>query len=109
MTVTALLGWVNERWLGISPVIGVTLGGLTVSLLLLVLGELGLWGVGAENAEGVLRRLAFDDLLLHGLLGAILFAGALDIELNELVSHRWVILVLATAGVERHAGPAPGP
>ncbi|MEJ2502488.1 MAG: sodium:proton antiporter [Gemmatimonadota bacterium] len=99
VTITALLGWVNERWLGINPVIGVTLGGLLVSLLLLVLGQLGLWGFGAEFAQEVLGRLDFDELLLHGLLGAILFAGALDIELNELVAHRWLILVLATAGV----------
>ncbi len=99
VTATALLGWVNERWLGVNPVIGVTLGGLIVSVVLLVLGQLGLWGFGAEFAGAILTRLDFDDFLLHGLLGAILFAGALDIELNELMSHRWLILVLATVGV----------
>ncbi len=99
VTVTALLGWVNERWLGVNPVVGVTLGGLIVSVVLLVLGQLGVWGFGAEFAAGTLARLDFDDFLLHGLLGAILFAGALDIELNELMSNRWLILVLATVGV----------
>jgi CPA1 family monovalent cation:H+ antiporter len=99
VTLTALLGWVNERWLGITPVIGVTLGGLVISVALLLLGQLGVWGVGAGSAQAVLARLDFDDLLLRGLLGALLFAGALEIELDELLSHRWVILVLATAGV----------
>nr|NIP80179.1 sodium:proton antiporter [Gemmatimonadota bacterium]NIQ55113.1 sodium:proton antiporter [Gemmatimonadota bacterium]NIU75309.1 sodium:proton antiporter [Gammaproteobacteria bacterium]NIX45095.1 sodium:proton antiporter [Gemmatimonadota bacterium]NIY09348.1 sodium:proton antiporter [Gemmatimonadota bacterium] len=84
VTLTALLGWVNERWLGITPVVGVTMGGLIISLALLLAGYLGLGGVGTEFAEGILARLDFDELLLHGLLGALLFAGALEIQIEEL-------------------------
>jgi CPA1 family monovalent cation:H+ antiporter len=99
VTLTALLGWVNERWLGITPVIGVTMGGLVISVALLLLGQWGTWGVGQGFAEDILTRLDFDELLLHGLLGALLFAGALEIHLGDLLPHRWLILVLATAGV----------
>jgi CPA1 family monovalent cation:H+ antiporter len=99
VTLTAVLAWVNARWLGMNPVIGVTLGGLLVSILILAVGHLGFAGQGTEAAAALLGRLAFDELLLNGLLGAILFAGALEIDLNDLLSHRWLILVLATAGV----------
>jgi CPA1 family monovalent cation:H+ antiporter len=99
VTLTSLLGWVNARWLGITPVVGVTLGGLVISVALLLLGQLGVGGVGAEFADGLLTRLDFDDLLLHGLLGALLFSGALEIHLEDLRSQRWLIMTLATVGV----------
>lgn len=99
VTLTALLGWINERWLGIAPVIGVTLGGLILSVVLLTLGELHLFGISPAVGDELLGRFEFSDLLLHGLLGALLFAGALEIELDSLLAHRWLILLLATGGV----------
>ncbi len=99
VTLTALLGWVNQRWIGVVPVVGVTLGGLVFSLALLGIGKLELLGIRASFANDVLSRLDFNELLLNGLLGAMLFAGALGVELNALMEHRLMVLVLATVGV----------
>ena len=97
ITLTAVLGYLNERFIGLPTPIGVTLGGLVTSVVLVVLGQLGL---GVEGWAGtLLTRVSFDVLLMQGLLSFLLFAGALHINLNELLEHKWAILVLATLGV----------
>jgi CPA1 family monovalent cation:H+ antiporter len=97
ITLTALLGYANERVFRLPPTIGVLLGGLLVSLLLVALSALGVTGPGW--AEGLLAQIDFDALLMQGLLSFLLFAGALHINVNELLSYRWTILILATLGV----------
>jgi CPA1 family monovalent cation:H+ antiporter len=47
----------------------------------------------------VLTEVDFDSLLMGGLLSFLLFAGALHINVNELLQERWTILILATVGI----------
>jgi CPA1 family monovalent cation:H+ antiporter len=47
----------------------------------------------------MMRSVDFDETLLHGMLGFLLFAGALHVNLNDLAQQRGVIAVLATFGV----------
>jgi CPA1 family monovalent cation:H+ antiporter len=97
ITVTALLSYVNERFLRLPPTIGVMAAALVVSLLLTGLGQLGL---GVERwAEALLLRIDFDDVLLKGMLSFLLFAGALHVDLGDLLGHKWTILSLATMGI----------
>lgn len=97
ITFTAVLGWINERYLQLPTAIGVTIGGLITSLVLIGGTKLGL---GGEHwATTVLTRINFDQLLMHGMLSFLLFAGALHINLNDLWVHRGPILTLATLGV----------
>ena len=97
ITLTAVLGYLNERFIGLPTTIGVTLGGLLVSLVLIALGNLGFGGEGW--AERLLAEVDFDTLLMQGLLSFLLFAGALHVNLNELLQHKWTILILATIGI----------
>lgn len=96
ITLTAVLGYLNERFIGLPTTIGVTLGGLGISLVLIGLAKLGF--AGETWAEQVLGEIDFDTLLMQGMLGFLLFAGALHINLNELLQHKWTILLLATIG-----------
>ena len=50
------------------------------------------------DAERLLAAIDFDQLLLHGALGFLLFAGALHIEFGDLRRHRVTIGVLAVVG-----------
>jgi CPA1 family monovalent cation:H+ antiporter len=52
-----------------------------------------------ELAADLLVTVDFDETLLHGMLSFLLFAGALHVNLADLAKQRWVIAVLATAGV----------
>ena len=46
-----------------------------------------------------MREVDFSDIIFHGLLGMLLFAGSLHVNLAELAGEKWVVFVLATAGV----------
>jgi len=46
-----------------------------------------------------LARIDFAPLLLNLLLAFLLFAGALEVELDKLLERKWTILALATVGV----------
>jgi CPA1 family monovalent cation:H+ antiporter len=70
--------------------------GLTVSLALIALSLV--YPPIKVDAERLLAAIDFDQLLLHGVLGFLLFAGALHIEFGDLREHRVSIGVLAVAG-----------
>lgn len=52
-----------------------------------------------QDMLAIIRQIDFNRLLLQGLLGFLLFAGALDVDLDQLMMEKWVIVSLATAGV----------
>ena len=97
VTLTALAGYLNERFIRLPPTIGVTLGGLLVSLVLVALGTVGF--DGRNRAAAVLATIPFDRLLMEGLLGVLLFAGALHIDVRQLMRQKWPILLLSTVGI----------
>ncbi len=95
MTATALFAFVNARYLKLPTPIGVTLAALVISLGLVVFGG----PATATWADEFLTVLDFDELVLRGMLSFLLFAGALFVDLSDLVRHRGPILVLATVGI----------
>lgn len=97
VTLAALFSYVNHRVLHLPTTIGLMVMALTLSLGLVVAGlqfpALGAW------AEQLLRSIDFDETLLHGMLGYLLFAGALHIDLGGLRQHGILIGTLASVGV----------
>lgn len=93
VTLTALFAFFNRRFLRLPATIGVTLIGLAVSILLLALRNSGLPVVGA--ARQLLLHLPFDELLFQGLLGFLLFAGALGVNTNALLRQGGAVLTFA--------------
>jgi CPA1 family monovalent cation:H+ antiporter len=97
LTVTATLSYVNHRYIGLPVTIGVMIIALFLSLALIGLGWMGL---GVEQlAEQWLRSIDFNETLFHGMLSFLLFAGALHINLTDLMERKWSIGLLATCGV----------
>jgi Na+:H+ antiporter len=97
LTLTALFSYLNHRLLHLPPGIGVMSAALAFSVGLLVLHSLGVDVDGPMRI--LLHRVHFDTTVLHGLLGFLLFAGALSVDLQELRRNSAVVAVLATAGV----------
>ncbi|MDB5293027.1 MAG: sodium/hydrogen exchanger [Phycisphaerales bacterium] len=93
VTVTALLGYVNHRFIRLHPSIGLMLSALVLSLALALLGRLG-FGVKAVTAD-FLDHIAFGKALLQWMLGFLLFAGALTVDLNELWGQRVITATLS--------------
>ena len=92
----ALFSYVNHRWLKLPMTIGLMAVALVFSLSLIGLGKLGM-GVEAE-AERFIGAIDFNEALMHGMLGLLLFAGALHVKLDELLDLKWVIGTLAVVG-----------
>ena len=96
ITLTAVFSYLNHRYVGLPVTIGVMVIALLMSVLLILLGWMGL---GLEQkAEAWLRGIDFNQTVLHGLLSFLLFAGALHIDINDLAERKWSIGTLATVG-----------
>jgi CPA1 family monovalent cation:H+ antiporter len=97
ITLAAGLGWLNHRFLRLPATIGLMVLSMIFSLGLVAFGKTGIADLGFLIAA--LERIDLDEALLNGMLGALLFAGALHININDLWDNRWVISLLATVGV----------
>jgi monovalent cation:H+ antiporter, CPA1 family len=97
ITFSALFGYLNYRYFHLPRTIGLMLAALILSAALIIAGQCG-WA-GKEQVLSVLRSIDFNRLLLNGMLGFLLFAGALNVELNELMKQKWVVASLATGAV----------
>ena len=97
LTASAIFSYINHRFLKLPTTIGIMLVALTFSLLLNLLGPIG---INIEHeVQIMLGSIDFDATLLHGMLSFLLFAGALHVDLSDLAKQRGVIIFLATAGV----------
>ena len=97
ITLSALFSYINYRFLRLPTTIGVMVIALALSLVLVVVGQFT--PTVHDQAEGIVASIDFSDTLMHGMLGFLLFAGALHINLNDL-RRRWLAVgSLATVGV----------
>jgi len=96
VSTAALLGWVSRRWLRLPLTIG--------TMLLTVLASLGLLGLshfhpGLKTWAGVLvGTINFENLILHGMLSVLLFAGAFLLDLEALYKEKLTVTLLAVGG-----------
>jgi CPA1 family monovalent cation:H+ antiporter len=103
IVITALLAYVNHRFIGLPSTIGVMSIALVLSLAFFGLDQLGLHALGDLEVR-LLRSIDFSDVLMEGMLSLLLFAGALHVDLSELRSHRWPVGILAVLGTTISAG-----
>ena len=97
LVLAALFSYVNYRYIGLPSSVGLIVMALVLSFFLEAMGALGF--AMEDQAAHVLANINFNQAVLHGMLGFLLFAGALHINLNELARQRWAVLLLATVGV----------
>lgn len=97
LCVTAVLAYINHRWVGLPETIGVMSIAMAISLSIVGLHNLGLGEVSAPTIE-FLRAIDFSKVVMDGMLSLLLFAGALHVNLSHLRSYKWSILGLAVVG-----------
>ena len=97
LCLTALLAFVNERFVRLPATVGVSLGGMLLALLLGLLSLLGLKAPAAVLG-GLLIRLDFNTFVLNGVLSLLLFAGALGLDTRQILAQWRSILSLALVG-----------
>ncbi|HEY6727756.1 MAG TPA: sodium:proton antiporter [Polyangiaceae bacterium] len=97
LSLAAIFSYLNHRFVRLPTTIGLMLIAMGSSLLLIAIGEV-LPAVQA-GAERFLSGVDFNKTLMQGMLGFLLFAAALHVNLADLKQQRTVIGFLASAGV----------
>jgi monovalent cation:H+ antiporter, CPA1 family len=97
LSLSALAAFINTRWVKLPPTIGLMAIALVGSMALLALGELGL--VPLRTFATFVSGIDFGDILLHGMLSFLLFAGALHVDFGDLRRERLPVAILSTLGV----------
>jgi len=92
-------GAINYLFLKLPSAIGILVVALLASFCIwgldLVMPALGI----ADTARGLILGIAFSDALLEGMLGLLLFAGALHVKLPDLKAQWGLVFLMATLGV----------
>ena len=97
ITLSALFGYLNYRFIKLPTIIGLMLISMLMSIFLVVLGNFGL---GIEQYwMPVIQSINFNKTLMVGMLSFLLFAGALQVDIGELLRQKWEVIVYATVGV----------
>jgi monovalent cation:H+ antiporter, CPA1 family len=98
LAATALLAYLNHRFVGLPTTVGVMAIALVVSLAIRALDATGLADTPRQVAQSFVSSIDFSRVLLQGMLSLLLFAGAMHVKLAELRRHWWQIAGLAVIG-----------
>lgn len=93
----ALFGYLNHRFIKLPDTIGITAVGLAFSLIAVVFREhlpgMTIW------THQVVNLIDFPEVVFHGMLGMLLFAGSLHVNIADMAKQKLAILALSTVGV----------
>ncbi len=95
LTLAAVFGYINHRVFKLPTSIGILLIGLGLSLLLLIFGGDDL----RRSADAFVSQIDFNETVMNVMLSFLLFAGALHVNLGDLKEQKWVVAILASAGL----------
>ncbi|MCW5746005.1 MAG: sodium:proton antiporter [Alphaproteobacteria bacterium] len=99
LTLTAVFGWLNHRYIGLPHTIGLLVMGLVASLLLVGV-ELAITHTSLyADVVSAVRQIDFYEAVMNGMLAFLLFAGALHVDLGSLRRRGLVVGLTATLGV----------
>lgn len=92
-------GAINYLFLKLPSSIGILIVALFASLALMGL-DFVIPGLHLrEQTQSFVNELDFSDALLEGMLGLLLFAGALHVKVSDLREQGWVVALMATIGI----------
>ncbi len=97
VTLSAIGAYINQKYFKFPQTIGLMAFAFVVSLITIILSRTGI--ANLEAVGRVVGGIDFSDVLLHGMLSFLLFAGAMHINLDDLKSVAWSVAVMATIGV----------
>lgn len=99
VALAAAAGYLNHRMLKLPPTSGTLLVAIAGSILG-VLADLSVPSLGLRaGISAFVANIDFNEALMRGMLSFLLFAGALNVNVSELLAHKWIIGLLATLSV----------
>ncbi len=99
LVLSAIFSWLNKVFFKLPHTIGLLVIALIASMVLLGL-EIAIPSLGmTDMLQGAIGQIDFNEALMKGMLGFLLFAGALHVDMGFLKSEKWAIGSMATIGV----------
>lgn len=99
VALAAAFAFINHKVLRLPTTVGLMLLAMMHALALLLIDWIVPQAGVLTLAETLMGSIDFDQTLMQGMLGYLLFAGALHVNLSDLRQQTAVIALLATAGV----------
>lgn len=96
-TLIAVFGYLNHRFIKLPDTIGITAVGLAFSLIAVLFRD-KIPGMTGWTRQ-VVSLIDFPEIVFHGMLGLLLFAGSLHVNITDMAKQKWAILRLSTIGV----------
>lgn len=88
------IAFANQYVIKIQTTIAITAGSMLISALIVLFGKLG-WFNLEPLAISTMQSIDFQNFLLKGILGFLLFAGGIGINLPALRDQKWEITIMA--------------
>jgi CPA1 family monovalent cation:H+ antiporter len=98
LTLSALFGWINRRFLRLPHAIGLLVLGLVASLLLVLLELVFPQERVYAQLSDALQQIDFTQVVFNGMLAFLLFAGALNVDFDALRSRAGPVALMAIVG-----------
>ena len=99
IVLAGLFGAVNYLFLRLPTAIGILVVSLIASIVILLIDLVFPGFTIDDSLRNVVGGIAFSDALLEGMLGLLLFAGALHVKLSDLKEQWRLVALMATIGV----------
>ena len=99
LVLSALFGYANHRLLHLPHTIGLVVMALAASAAVILFDILWPTLAIGQTVRAALAEIDFHEALMNGFLSALLFAGAVHVDLSELAQRKWAIGLMATLGV----------
>ena len=99
LILATIFGAINYKFVKLPHTIGLMIVALVASLSLIAL-DLAFPSLGMSIlVNEFLGNIDFNVTLMQGMLSFLLFAGALHVDLDQLLENKWTILTFASIGV----------
>ena len=97
ISLAAIFSIINLRILKLPLTIGLMVLAIALSAIVLIVGIIS--PEFLSIATSLTQQFDFSELLINVMLPFLLFAGAISVNVHELLNDKWVILLLASFGV----------
>lgn len=98
LTLSAVFGWLNHKFLPLSHSVGLLVMSVVTSLMLIGLDALFPGLHLLDQISGGMQRIDFAEIVVNGMLAFLLFAGSLHVDLATLRSRAVPVFLLAVFG-----------
>lgn len=98
LTLSAVFGWLNHKFLPLSHSVGLLVTSVVTSLILIGLDALFPGLRLLDQLSSGLQQIDFTEIVVNGMLGFLLFAGSLHVDLETLRSRAFPVFLLAVFG-----------